>query len=69
MATLKLWIASDTTKGSRHTVDTDLTDIIEIAYKFGRGESGELVQCNGETAGWDSQYRKYRRQLSNGRWM
>jgi hypothetical protein len=68
VATIRIWMASDTTHGQHYEVDTDLTDIIDIAYKFGRAEQGEIVSYNGETAGWDSQYRKYRRQLDNGRW-
>lgn len=64
----QIWIASDNTYGRHHEVETDLTDIIDIAYKFGRADSGEIVQCDGETAGWDSQYRKYRKQLEDGRW-
>jgi hypothetical protein len=65
---IKFWMASDNTKGQEYTADTNLTDIIDIAYKFGRAESNEIIERNGERAGWDSQYRKYRRQLSDGRW-
>lgn len=65
---IKFWMASDDTKGQHYEVDTDLTDIIDIAYKFGRAEQGEIIQYNGETVGWDSQYKKYRRQLTDGRW-
>ena len=64
-----IWIASDNTRGQHYTVDTELTDIVKIAEKYGRAETGEIVQCDSETAGWDSQYRKYRRKLSDGRWL
>jgi hypothetical protein len=63
-----IWIASDNTRGQHYTVETDLTDIVDIAYKYGRAETGEIVQCDGETAGWDDSSRKYRRQLPDGRW-
>lgn len=61
-----IWIASDNTRGQHYTVDTDLTDIVDIAYKYGRAESGEIVQCDGETAGWNG--REYVRQRIDGRW-
>jgi len=65
---IKFWMASDNSKGQYYTAETDLTDIIDIAYKYGRAESGEIIQFNGESVGWDSQYSKYRKQLSDGRW-
>lgn len=68
MKEIKFWRASDSTKGQHYTVETDLTDIIDIAYKYGRAETGEIIEYNGERAGWDNQYKKYRRQLENGRW-
>lgn len=63
-----IWIASDCTRGRHLEVETELTDIIDIAYEYGRAETGEVVSCEGKTAGWDSQYRKYRRQMDDGRW-
>jgi hypothetical protein len=66
---ITFWMASDNTYGQHYTVTTDLTDIIDIAYKYGRAEQGEIIEYNGQRAGWDSQYRKYRRQLDDGRWV
>lgn len=65
---IKFWMASDNTHGQHYTVSTDLTNIVDIAYKYGRAETGEIIEYNGERAGWDSQCRKYRRQLEDGRW-
>jgi hypothetical protein len=68
MREITFWMASDNTRGQNYTTETDLTDIIDIAYKFGRAEPNEIIECNGERAGWDGQYKKYRRQLPDGRW-
>lgn len=72
MKNVKIGIASDSSNYNTYTADTDSTDIIDIAYKFGRAESGErvdLLATEGHdfdadavlSAYWDSQYRKYRR--------
>ena len=71
--TIKLWIASDCTKGSTRTAESDTLDIVEIAQKHGRGDGGEIVSLlevdgvetdveSRPTAHWDSVYRKYRSQ-------
>lgn len=69
-----LWIASDSTKGADFTIDTDTDNILEIAQKYGRAETGEVVTLSDEsgneiaTAGWDNQYRKYRKRV-DGCWI
>jgi len=68
MREITFWMASDNTQGQLYTATTDLTNIVDIAKKFGRAEAGEIIEYNGERAGWDSQYKKYRRQLDDGRW-
>jgi hypothetical protein len=73
---IKIWIASDSSYGAEYTAETDTLDIIEIAYKYGRAESGEsvtLIEIDGVAtdipnrpiAHWDSQHRKYNRAASN----
>lgn len=62
----KIWIASDYTRGRYIEVDTEIDDIIELAYKYGRAETGEIVQCDGETAGWNGY--EYVKQRRDGRW-
>jgi hypothetical protein len=63
-----IWIALDFSRGQHYEIDTDLTDIVKIAYKYGRAETGEVVSCDGDVAGWDSQYSKYRKQQVDGSW-
>ncbi|WP_245157128.1 hypothetical protein [Anaerovorax sp. IOR16] len=59
---IKFWMSSDNTRGDNYTVETDSTDVIDIAYEFGRAESGEVIELeDGQRAMWDSQYRKYRK--------
>lgn len=68
---IKIWIASDSSHGAEYTAETDTLDIVEIAYKYGRAESGEIVTlieidgtetdvCNRPTAFWDDQYHNYK---------
>lgn len=64
---MRIWIASDTTRGDYYTIPDQYKDmpIVEIAERFGRCESGEVVSVtrNGviETAGYNQQYNRYRR--------
>lgn len=69
--TIKLWIASDTTHGAAYTTETDSLDILDIAYKYGRAESGETVSIteidgvptdilNRPSAYWDGQHKAYK---------
>ena len=65
----KIWIASDSSHGRMLTLDDDKLKPMDIAYKLGHAESGEIIQIwdNDNTDRepdhriyWDSQYRKYR---------
>ena len=67
---MRLWIASDNTHGQYYTIpDDDNLSPVEIAYKYGRAESGEIIHIwRGDNSDWfpdaevywDSQYREYR---------
>lgn len=67
---IRIWIASNNTHGAYYTATTDTLDIVQIAQKYGRAESGEIVQLievdgaeleipERETASWNGQYREY----------
>lgn len=67
-------MVSDTSHRNTYTAEHDSTDIVDIAQRFGRAESGELVELlsvdgadasrdDMPAAGWDSQYQKYRRRV------
>lgn len=61
-----LRVVSDNTSLRRYELDEkDSVDILELAMKYGRGESGEIVELYVDNKRisrcyWDWQYRKYR---------
>lgn len=66
---MKIWIASDCSRGGYYSIPDEGLTPIEIAYKFGRAEFGEIISIwnddNTERLPdaevyWDSQFRKYR---------
>jgi hypothetical protein len=72
--TYGLTISSDYTKKHTLQIETDSTDILELAAKYGTTEAGGIVELtNGKEliarAGWDGQYRKYRQQAKDGEWI
>jgi len=72
MTNVRFGIVSDSSHYNTYTADVESTDIIDIAYKYGRAEFGERVDLLGvdgreidadaiQSAYWDSQRREYRR--------
>lgn len=63
----ELRVVSDSTNLRTYELDEmDSVDILELAMKYGRGESGEIVELYVDNKRvsqcyWDWQYRKYRR--------
>lgn len=66
---MKIWIASDCTHGRYLDIPDDGLSAVDIAYKYGRAEWGEVVHIfrDGNTdkqpddqVYWDYQRRKYR---------
>jgi hypothetical protein len=71
---MKIWIASDCTRGQYYTIPEtrEQLDPIAVAYKYGRAEFGEIISIyydeNDETPRlpdadvyWDSIRREYRK--------
>lgn len=65
---MKIWIASDYTNGRMYEVENNGETAIEIANKYGRAESGEIIHIwrNGDTERmpddevyWNSKRNKY----------
>lgn len=65
---MKIWIASDYTNGRMYEVENNGETAIEIANKYGRAESGEIIHIwwNGDTKRmpddevyWNSKRNKY----------
>ncbi len=63
----KLYVVSDNTSMRTYELDEmDGGNIMDLAMKYGRGETGEVVDLYEDDARvarcyWDWQYRKYRR--------
>lgn len=67
-------MVSDVSHRNTYTAEHPSADIIAIANHFGRAEAGELIELLSidgvdtnpddiPAAGWDTQYRKYRRRV------
>lgn len=63
----KLYVVSDNTSTRNYEIeDVEGENILDLAMKYGRGETGEIVDLYEDDTRvarcyWDSQYRKYRR--------
>lgn len=63
----KLYVVSDNTSTRNYEIeDVEGENILDLAMKYGRGETGEVVDLYEDDTRvarcyWDSQYRKYRR--------
>lgn len=73
---MKIWIASDCTSGRYLEIPDERLSDVDIAYKYGRAEWGEIIHIwhDGDTdkqpdaiVYWDSCYRKYRRHRQDER--
>ena len=72
---MKIWIASDYTHGRYLEIPDEHMTPVDIAYKYGRAEGGEIVHIwfDGDVGRlpdaivyWDSYHRKYQRQTQIG---
>ena len=66
---MKIWIANDYASGRYLDIPDERLSAVDIAYKYGRAESGEIIwiyydgnidKLADARAYWDSQYREYR---------